>query len=241
MRVVVNGDFPPLSFFDVQGGFRGLSADVMDAISDRTGLKFDIIRARSLKDSLNAVHAGKADVVVGLTLDSVWPNGLMTTRSFLVNSWVLVGLASQKAQGDPQVIALVDGHPLQAFLQERYPESRIISVDSPQAGVDAVKKRRVSALVLPMISADFFLAHEQPDGLHILESLDTEPAHFVIGVAGTEYPLATILDKALLNIPPEDIHAMTSNWYNNTYLLEGRKAAASAGSATIPRCCSAPV
>ncbi|MGW1442444.1 ATP-binding protein [Serratia rhizosphaerae] len=221
VRVVVNGDFPPLSFFDVQGGFRGLSADVMDAISDRTGLKFDIIRARSLKDSLNAVHAGKADVVVGLTLDSVWPNGLMTTRSFLVNSWVLVGLASQKAQGDPQVIALVDGHPLQAFLQERYPESRIISVDSPQAGVDAVKKRRVSALVLPMISADFFLAHEQPDGLHILESLDTEPAHFVIGVAGTEYPLATILDKALLNIPPEDIHAMTSNWYNNTYLLEG--------------------
>lgn len=139
MRVVVNGDFPPLSFFDVQGGFRGLSADVMDAISDRTGLKFDIIRARSLKDSLNAVHAGKADVVVGLTLDSVWPNGLMTTRSFLINSWVLVGLESQKAQGEPQVIALVDGHPLKAFLQERYPESRIVNVDSPQAGIDAVK------------------------------------------------------------------------------------------------------
>ncbi|MEB6337399.1 ATP-binding protein [Serratia rhizosphaerae] len=223
VRLVVNGDFPPLSFFDVQGGFRGLSADIIDAISERTGLKFDIVRANSLKESLNMVNAGQADVVEGITLDSVWPNGLMTTRSFLVNSWVLVGLASQKVHGDPQVIALVDGHPLQAFLQERYPQSRIVSVDSPQAGVDAVKKRRVAALVLPMISADFFLAHEQPAGLHILESLDTEPAHFVIGVAGTEYPLATILDKALLNIPPEDIHAMTSNWYNNTYLLEGAK------------------
>ncbi len=221
VRVVVNGDFAPLGFFDVQGDFRGLTADVMEAISSRIGLKFDIIRAESLQDSLDAVKAGKADVVAGVTLDAIWPNGLLTTRSYLFNSWVLVGFPSQIKNDPPKFIALVAGHPLQALLREQYPSSRIISVVSPQAGIAALKAGQAEALVLPMISADYFLAREPSSGLRILSGLDTEPARFVIGISDNEYPLATILDKALLNIPPEDIHAMTSNWYNNTYLLEG--------------------
>ncbi|WP_025120080.1 MULTISPECIES: transporter substrate-binding domain-containing protein [unclassified Serratia (in: enterobacteria)] len=220
VRMVVNGDFAPLGFFDVQGDFRGLTADVMAAISSRIGLKFDIIRAASLQDSLNAIKAGKADIVTGVTLDAIWPNGLLTTRSYLFNSWVLVGIPHLASHDPPRTIALITGHPLQAQLQAQYPASQIVSVNSPQAGIAALKSGQAQVLVLPMISADYFLAREPSSGLRILSALDIEPARFVIGVAGTEYPLATILDKALLNVPPEDIHAMTSNWYNNTYLLE---------------------
>jgi two-component system sensor histidine kinase EvgS len=220
VRMVVNGDFAPLGFFDVQGDFRGLTADVMEAISSRIGLKFDIIRAGSLQDSLDIIKAGKADIVTGITLDTIWPNGLLMTRSYLFNSWVLVGLPHPASHDPPRSIALVVGHPLQAQLQTQYPDSQVISVTSPQAGIAALKAGQAEALVLPMISADYFLARDPSSGLRILSALDIEPARFVIGISGNEYPLATILDKALLNLPPEDIHAMTSNWYNNTYLLE---------------------
>ena len=220
VRMVVNGDFAPLGFFDVQGDFRGLTADVMEVISSRIGLKFDIIRAGSLQDSLDTIKAGKADIITGVTLDAIWPNGLLTTRSYLFNSWVLVGIPHPASQDPPRSIALVAGHLLQAQLQAQYPGSQIISVNSPQAGIAALKAGQAQVLVLPMISADYFLARDPSSGLRILSALDIEPARFVIGVAGTEYPLATILDKALQNVPPEDIHAMTSNWYNNTYLLE---------------------
>lgn len=224
VRMVVTGDFAPLGFFDVQGDFRGLTADVMAAISSRIGLKFDIIRAGSLQDSLNAIKAGKADIVTSVTLDAIWPNGLLATRSYLFNSWVLVGIPHLASYDPPRTIALVAGHPLQAQLQAQYPASQIVSVNSPQAGITALKSGQAQVLVLPMISADYFLAREPSSGLRILSALDIEPARFVIGVAGNEYPLATILDKALLNVPPEDIHAMTSNWYNNTYLLEDAQA-----------------
>lgn len=221
IRVVVNGDFAPLGFFDIQGSFRGLTADVMAVISSRLGLKFDIIRAESLQGSLDMVKAGKADVVAGVTLDTIWPNGLLTTRSYLFNSWVLLGMPTRLKSTSPHVIALVAGHPLRALLQKQFPDSRIITVVSPQAGISALRTGQAEALVLPMISADYFLAREPSSELQILGALDVEPARFVFGVSGSEYPLATILDKALLNLPPEDIHAMTSNWYNNTYLLEG--------------------
>ncbi|MGX5011164.1 ATP-binding protein [Enterobacter asburiae] len=221
VRVVVNDDFAPLSFFDQQDHLRGLTADVLDAIAMRTGLKFNIIRANSLRDSLAEVKAGRADVIAGVTLDTVWPNGLLTTRSYLFNSWVLVGFAEQKENPALQRIALVTGHPLKAFLQQRYPRSRIVSVATPQAGIETIKNGQADALVLPMISADFLLSHEPPvGGLKILNGLDTEPARFVMGVSGSEYPLATILDKALLNIPPEEIHTMIRNWYSNAYLMK---------------------
>lgn len=219
VRVVVNDDFAPLNFFDEQGYFHGLTADVLEAIAARTGLKFDVIRATSLEQSLEEVKSGKADVVAGVTLDAVWPNGLLTTRSYLFNSWVLVGHEAQKADLQPQRIALVRGHPLDAFLRQHYPQSRIIPVATPYAGIEALADGRADVLVLPMISADYLLSHVSQPGLQILRGLDSEPARFVMGVSGSEYPLATILDKALLNIPPEDIHTMTRNWYNNAYLM----------------------
>lgn len=224
VRVVVNDDFAPLNFFDEQGYFHGLTADVLEAIAARTGLRFDVIRASSLQQSLEEVKSGKADVVAGVTLDAVWPNGLLTTRSYLFNSWVLVGHEAQKADLQPQRIALVRGHPLDTFLRQHYPQSRIIPVATPYAGIEALTDGRADVLVLPMISADFLLSHGSQPGLQILRGLDSEPARFVMGISGSEYPLATILDKALLNIPPEDIHAMTRNWYNNAYLMNGESA-----------------
>ncbi|MBK5143107.1 transporter substrate-binding domain-containing protein [Budviciaceae bacterium BWR-B9] len=220
VRVVVNDDFPPLSFFDAQGNFRGLTADIMEEITNRTGLKFDVIRANTLRHSLEEVKSGKADVVAGVTLDTVWPNGLLTTRSYLFSSWVLVGHEKAQDKAELRQIALVKGHPLEAFLKQQYATSRILPVDSPQDGIDALMAGRADALVLPMISADFLLSHDQMADLKIIRGLETEPARFVMGISENEYPLATILDKALLNIPPEEMHAMTRNWYSKAYLMK---------------------
>lgn len=219
VRVVISDDSAPLGFFDRQGVFHGLTADILDAIASRSGLQFQMLRVATLKESLEAVNSGRADVVAGATLDTVWPNGLLTTRSYLVNSWVLVGPRSKRGTEHTR-IALIEGYPLKNFIEQRYPESKVIFVPSLQEGVKALKRDNADSLVLPMVSADFILAHSLNSDLQILDSLETELARFVMGVSSNKYPLATILDKALLNIPPEDIHAMASNWYSNTYLME---------------------
>ena len=46
VRVVVNEAFAPLTFFDSDGNFRGVTADLLELIRLRTGLRFDI-RAQS--------------------------------------------------------------------------------------------------------------------------------------------------------------------------------------------------
>ena len=41
VRVVVNEAFAPLTFFDSDGNFRGVTADLLELIRLRTGLRFD--------------------------------------------------------------------------------------------------------------------------------------------------------------------------------------------------------
>lgn len=218
INVAVTQDSAPLSFFDTTGHYRGLTADLLDAISARTGLIFDVHNAGTLKHVLQATQSGKADVAAGITLDTIWPNGLLTTRTYLFNSWVLVG--KNDSSLSPSHIALQSGHPLEKYLTEHYPKATILPVETPQEGLNRVLQGKADAMVLPLIGADFLLPRYYAGKLKILTSLDTEPARFALGVSPNNYPLATILDKAMLNIQPEDLHALTSSWYSNINLLE---------------------
>ncbi|EXU77362.1 ATP-binding protein [Erwinia mallotivora] len=215
VRLVINEDAGPLNFFDDTGHFRGLTADIINTIAEQTGLKFTLVRSATLAEALSMVKSGKADAIAGVPRDAAWYNGLITTRSYLLNSWVLVGHKSQKRPVKMQRIALIRGHPLETPLQQSYPGVQILPVDTAQEGLVAVEKNQADGLVLPMIEANSLLAQRRESGLTILTGLDTEQSHFVIAVGNEKYTLATILDKALLSLTPEEMHAMIRNWYSD--------------------------
>ncbi|RQM36608.1 ATP-binding protein [Erwinia psidii] len=216
VRLVINEDYTPLNFFDDTGHFRGLTADIIDIISEYTGLKFTLIRSDTLFEALEMVKSGKADAIAGVPRDTAWFNGLIATRSYLLNSWVLMGHKILKPRDRLQKIALINGHPLQAHLQQRYPNAQIVPVNTTSEGLLAVKKNQADCLALPMIEATSLLSQEQAPDLKILTGLNTEQSYFVIAVGNNKPILATILDKVLLSLPPEKIHAMTHNWYSGS-------------------------
>lgn len=218
IKVSVTQDSAPLSFFDATGHHRGLTADLLDAISLRTGLIFDVQNSGTLKQVLESTQSGKSDVAAGITLDTLWPNGLLSTRTYLFNSWVLVGKNDDGLS--PRTIALQSGHSLEKYLRENYPNSTVLMVENSDDGLKSIVEGKADAMVLPLITADFLLSRYSTDKLKILTSLDTEPARFTLGVSPKDYPLATIIDKAMLNIQPEDLHTLVSSWYSNMNMLK---------------------
>ncbi|KEZ73006.1 histidine kinase, partial [Pseudomonas syringae pv. syringae FF5] len=66
VRVVVNEAYAPLTFFDAKGNFRGITADLLELVRLRTGLRFDVKRSPSLTDMLNQVGEGQADMIGAL-------------------------------------------------------------------------------------------------------------------------------------------------------------------------------
>lgn len=211
IRVAVAQDNAPLALFDDAGHLRGIIADILTALQLRTGFTFEIQRFPSLEEALESAKAGRSELVAGAAQEGIWQAGLLTTRSWLYNSWVIVGRVSHSSGSARRVVGLRGEMP-RSWLR-RQDTSQVERVDSWREGLRRVIKGDSDVMVMPLIVANAQLARREFSGLKILAGIDTEPLRFAFGAPRQAWPLIAILNKALINIPPEDLHALTRSGY----------------------------
>ncbi|PKH22417.1 histidine kinase [Enterobacterales bacterium CwR94] len=216
IRVAIVGDSAPLAYYDVNNQLRGINADILTALALRTGLHFTVQRFDTLSAALASVSQGNSDMIAGASLDAIWHHNLLTTRPWLSNSWVMVGNRQRHPDTPPRIRYLADEAPLK-WLRQTFPNSDLVAVSSWREGVELVAQHKNDQLVMPLIIATDMLDHLDDNNLAIQGSLDTPPIRFVMGTSRNNYPLVTLMDKAILNIPPEDLHALTRNAYNSRF------------------------
>jgi len=90
VKVVVNETFAPLTFFDADGNFRGITADLLELVRLRTGLRFEIRRERDVNEMIEQVDAGKADIIGAIVPSAEREAQLNFSRPYLENSYVLL-------------------------------------------------------------------------------------------------------------------------------------------------------
>lgn len=208
IRVAVAEDNPPIAFFDDGGQMRGIIADVLTALQLRTGFTFVIQRFPTQRAALASVKAGKSDLVAGVTQGDIWRTDLLTTRTWLYNSWVMVGQAhSVPGAVSPGVLSL-DGQSPEEWLRKQS-GGQTEKVDTWRQGLNRIVHSHDKMMAMPLIVANTLLANKEYAALRILGSIDIDPMRFSFGASRQSWPLITILNKALINIPPEDLHALT--------------------------------
>lgn len=210
IRVAVIAENNPLSWFNASGQMRGIIADILTALRLRTGLIFDIQPYPSFEAALKAVENDKSDIVAGAVQTSIWRHNLLTTRTWLYNSWVMVGKKNPPPGLQPTRIVTQLAQAPTDWL-ERHSDEEIINVDNWRAGLKRVLEGKSDMMIMPLIVANDWLLADEYAGLKILGSVDTAPMRFSFGSSRRLYPLVMILNKALINIPPEDLHAITRN------------------------------
>lgn len=82
MRVAINETAAPVSYFDSNGNFRGIAADLLDLIRLRTGLRFEIERASGIRDMLARLKDGRADVIAAISSDEKHDGALHISRPY---------------------------------------------------------------------------------------------------------------------------------------------------------------
>lgn len=218
IRVAVVAENMPVSWFTPAGQLRGIIVDILTALRLRTGLHFKIQPYQSFEAALQAVEKGESDVVAGAIEESIWQHHLLTTRTWFYNSWVMVGRKqlppSKQALRIVVQAALAPGHWL-----SQHEKEQVEVVESWRAGLERVEKGKSDIMIMPLIVANEWLSAPDFSRLKILGSVDTPPMRFSFGTAETLYPLVTILNKALINIPPEDLHAITRNGSSDNGLM----------------------
>ena len=234
VKVAVLDKFVPLSFFNEQGQFEGLSAEVLARISLRTGLKFDVVKGSSLPRQIDEVNAGQADMLAVITPSVERTEKLRFTRPYLSNPYVLVVRAEDERlvtlEDLPgKRLAFIRSNSLGEQITRDYPGIEFIDSANPEAAMELVANGGADATVISLISARYMIARHYRDRLRMTSTVGTEPARITFGVNRSQLELYSILDKALLSITPEELDELTNHWRSeiiieDSYWLRHRNA-----------------
>lgn len=225
MRVVVDGTAAPLSYFDKSGYFRGITADLLELISLRTGLRFEVQRASGIADMIARVKDGRADVIAALASGSIDQNDLQISQAYLDSTYVLVnhkGNAAATSLDDlrGKRIAITRYSALDTMLSRYHPQIGWIETESSYYSMALLNSGAVDAVITTLIDANHALA-SNPD-LIIRTTVGSEPASYAMATSNPSKTLISILDKALSSISPEELGVINNRWRGFT-LFEDAK------------------
>jgi two-component system sensor histidine kinase EvgS len=233
VRVGAIDDFAPLTFFDADGRFSGLSAQLLSLISQRSGLNFEIVRGASLDRQIEQLKAGELDVLPVVTPSSEREIELQFTRAYLNNPFVLVSAIT--VQGPLNLddlagkrLAIYRGHPLRSYLLGRVPHLRLVEVKSPAEGMALIAKGQVDATVSSLLVARFLIARHYRERLRITGTVGDQPARIALATSPQMPALHSILNKALLSIAPQQMDELVERWSHDvvvdgSYWLQHRR------------------
>ncbi|WP_053155215.1 transporter substrate-binding domain-containing protein [Pseudomonas sp. Pf153] len=218
VRVAVNETFAPFTFFDPDGDLRGISADLLELIRLRTGLRLDIQRHRGDSEAIAALGNGQADMIAALLPSSERQRHLRFSRPYVDSSFVLLSRKPSDApttldQFETRSLAIAKGNPIIDWLRRQYPRIRIIETTDSAHAVQMLAQGQVEGSVHSLVMANYFLSfHTFKDTLQISSTVGTEQALFSLATAGNATELSSILDKALTSIDPDELGVINNRW-----------------------------
>ncbi|MFJ4066421.1 transporter substrate-binding domain-containing protein [Pseudomonas sp. NPDC089996] len=215
MKVAIDETAAPLSYFDGTGHFRGITADLLDLIRLRTGLRFEVQRANGIADMLAQLESGQVNMLAALANDSITDKRLHLSRPYLESPHVLVTRAKDEQydaleQLNGRRIAISRYSNLDDLLAARFPQIGWIQTESSYYSVALLNSGAVDAVITPLIDANHALAGN--GDLTIRSTVASEPTVFAMATREQDMPLASILDKALLSISPEELGVINNRW-----------------------------
>ncbi|MFP0196359.1 ATP-binding protein [Pseudomonas sp. PHC1] len=218
-------DFAPLTFFDADGHFSGLAAQLLNLISQRSGLTFRVVRGQSLDRQVEQLKSGELDLLPVLTPSREREMQMRFTRSYVNSPFVLITDSKEQAprsldEMTGKRLALYRGNPLRDYLLDHVPQIRLIELSSPADGTQALLAGQADATLNSLLVARYQIDRQYRGRLRIVSTLGDQPARVAIATALDAPQLHSILNKALLSIAPQEMDELVARWSHNVVLQD---------------------
>ncbi|KAB0506845.1 transporter substrate-binding domain-containing protein [Pseudomonas moorei] len=220
VSVAINANVPPITFIDSEGKYRGIGVDVLAKISLRTGLQFDLRAMQSVSEMIQGIQSRQVDMLAGIGLSSRREEALLFTRPFLTSPSVLVTRLSPYSpktldEMAGKTLALTQGNIASDYIREHFPLIRFVDAPLSAEAMEMVAQGKADGSINSLISARYQISRQYRDRLQVTSTVGTDPARSTLATSREATELHSILDKALLSIPPEEIDELTLPWRND--------------------------
>ncbi|WP_458375679.1 ATP-binding protein [Pseudomonas pergaminensis] len=218
VKLAVSEDLAPYAFFNSNGRFNGIASDLLGVIERKTGLRFKIIRVRSLSETNQLLVNGEANLGI-LTEISQAPLPYLHSRSLATAPYLLVTRHGETATLDQQsteTVAVAKGYLLPASLTLRFPKARFEETDTMGEAFKLVREGEADFVVAPSNVARYYLSYKYETSLKVGGLLDLENAKIVLAAPKEQRLMISIINKAMLEIPPRDYPQIIGRWRANS-------------------------
>ncbi|PWI33856.1 hypothetical protein DI392_06550 [Vibrio albus] len=216
IRLASNQYWPPLEYFEKDGGYQGIASDFIALIEKKLNIHFVRSPVQSWSESILGVRERKLDVL-SMAMDTPARREFAQfTQPYISNTMVIVtGQSTEFVPGvaglSGKKVSVVEGYASSETLSMDYPDIILQAYPTIEAALSAVTKGEVFAFVGNIITTSYVM---QDKGLTHLRVSGEVPYHFELGLGvRSDWPeLAVILDKTLASISDRERADIFSRW-----------------------------
>lgn len=215
LRVLINPYYPPFTITNDEDEIRGIMGDILNLIQIQTGLEFEPVFANSNSEMVMKMMKGEWDLIPAATYSNERGGRIAFSDPFMKLPFVVVTkvkLPVDLTLKTVNQIAIPPHFTLTDQLKEKYPHIKWMVVENTSIAMSMVNKGDVDATVTTELSARYIIDHYYPSDLNYLRLSDMPLAPISFALSKTDPELKSILDKALVSIPPREILQLTEKW-----------------------------
>ncbi|NRA55081.1 MAG: transporter substrate-binding domain-containing protein [Gammaproteobacteria bacterium] len=197
------------------GHFSGLTADYMNIVAEKTGIKFEYKKYDKWREVVSAFKNNEIDFIPGVSnLDEYKTMGLLSDQYAYFNfAIVMDGQSSFVSDRDDlkdMRIAIPKGNSSYYYVKQHYPTAQIIEAKSINDALTMVRNGNVDAFVEHLAVATNQLENDFSD-LRIVGLLDYGFSHRMLVKQG-EPILLSIINKVIAAIPLAQHQEIHDRW-----------------------------
>lgn len=220
-------DWPPFDFA-ISGKPQGFGIDLMNLLSERSGISFHYINGYTWDELVAMFFDGKIDLLHSLSVTPERAEKAFFSQPYYHSKNVLVLRRDAPDTNDlkeleGKIVALPKGWSSIQFFQKNFPAVHIIEVESSRQALEYVDQGKVFATVEQEGIAAYFIKKFGFHDLKLSRWIDndelqkTSSMHFA--VLKNQPILFDILTKAQGTLLPEDMSRLEQKWFSR----EGRQ------------------
>ena len=224
VRVAVDKNWAPIEFVNKKGDFSGISANYLHYLSTKTGIDFLPVQTLEWSQALEQVKAKQLDMYSAAIHTTELKQHTHFTQNYLEFPMVF---ATQ--HGEPfidditrlshKVVAVVSGYASQKHMQTKFPNIKLMEVNSAKEALEAVAKGKAYAYIDNIAVISYLI---QNYNLSNLQITGEAPFQETISMAiRNDWPeLHSIILKTMNNINEDTKTQLTEPWLKVIYKKE---------------------
>jgi|GEM_PF-2598629 diguanylate cyclase (GGDEF) domain len=231
VTVAVNSSWMPIEYFDFEKKeYRGVIADILNKVEERTGFRFKYEVANSYDDAIDMVRSGKAQLLSGMVNDYYIADklNLDTTLPYVeINASAITKKDTANLYDENNVVALTYGQVTNEIFRKKMPNNTFVYYNSAEECLDALKSGKADVTFVATYSAEFFMRMPKYNTLRSFWMSDLG-WHMCFGLNKQEdKQLYNIINKTVAVITKQEVNEIVvknvlnatdyENWTNLVY------------------------